>query len=109
MTSLKSLLKENRVLVGLTTQHIVAPWLAKLYKYAGADFVYVEHLRGRELARSRRPTSAQRSTLTQSPETACHCPVAGEYNSGAGAWPNGAQLNGTHGRSSGSRADGCTG
>src|SRR5438132_9903561 len=43
MTSLKSLLKENRVLVGLTTQHIVAPWLAKLYKYAGADFVYVEY------------------------------------------------------------------
>jgi len=43
MTSLKSLLKENRVLVGLTTQHVVAPWLAKLYKYAGADFVYVEY------------------------------------------------------------------
>jgi 2-polyprenyl-6-methoxyphenol hydroxylase-like FAD-dependent oxidoreductase len=39
-----------------------------------ADFVYVEHLRGRELARSRRPTSAQRGALTQSPETACHCP-----------------------------------
>ena len=39
-----------------------------------ADFVYVEHLRGRELARSRRPTSAQRGTLAQSPETACHCP-----------------------------------
>src|SRR5262249_1062311 len=39
-----------------------------------ADFVYVEHLRGRELGRSRRPTSAQRSTLAQSPETACHCP-----------------------------------
>jgi 2-polyprenyl-6-methoxyphenol hydroxylase-like FAD-dependent oxidoreductase len=39
-----------------------------------ADFVYVEHLRGRELARSRRPTSAQRSALATSPETACHCP-----------------------------------
>jgi 2-polyprenyl-6-methoxyphenol hydroxylase-like FAD-dependent oxidoreductase len=39
-----------------------------------ADFVYIEHLRGRELARSRRPTSAQRGTLAQSPETACHCP-----------------------------------
>ena len=39
-----------------------------------ADFVYVDHLRGQELARSRRPTSAQRTTLTQSPETACHCP-----------------------------------
>jgi 2-polyprenyl-6-methoxyphenol hydroxylase-like FAD-dependent oxidoreductase len=39
-----------------------------------ADFVYLDHLRGRELARSRRPTSAQRSALVQSPETACHCP-----------------------------------
>ncbi len=39
-----------------------------------ADFLYVDHLRGRELARSRRPTSAQRGTLAQSPETACHCP-----------------------------------
>ncbi|HUI95496.1 MAG TPA: FAD-dependent monooxygenase, partial [Xanthobacteraceae bacterium] len=39
-----------------------------------ADFVYLDHLRGRELARSRRPTSAQRGTLAQSPETACHCP-----------------------------------
>jgi 2-polyprenyl-6-methoxyphenol hydroxylase-like FAD-dependent oxidoreductase len=39
-----------------------------------ADFVYVEHLRGRELARSRRPTSAQRAALAMSPETACHCP-----------------------------------
>ena len=39
-----------------------------------ADFVYVDHLRGRELARSRRPTSAQRSALAASPETACHCP-----------------------------------
>jgi 2-polyprenyl-6-methoxyphenol hydroxylase-like FAD-dependent oxidoreductase len=38
------------------------------------DFVFVEHLRGRELARSRRPTSAQRGTLPMSPETACHCP-----------------------------------
>jgi 2-polyprenyl-6-methoxyphenol hydroxylase-like FAD-dependent oxidoreductase len=39
-----------------------------------ADFVYLDHLRGRELARSRRPTSAQRGALAQSPETACHCP-----------------------------------
>src|SRR5262249_25328636 len=39
-----------------------------------ADFVFLEHLRGRELARSRRPTSAQRGGLPTSPETACHCP-----------------------------------
>ena len=39
-----------------------------------ADFLFLDHLRGRELARSRRPTSAQRGALTLSPETACHCP-----------------------------------
>src|SRR5207302_3933059 len=39
-----------------------------------ADFVFLDHLRGRELARSRRPTSAQRGALALSPETACHCP-----------------------------------
>jgi 2-polyprenyl-6-methoxyphenol hydroxylase-like FAD-dependent oxidoreductase len=39
-----------------------------------ADFVFLDHLRGRELARSRRPTSAQRGALATSPETACHCP-----------------------------------
>jgi 2-keto-3-deoxy-L-rhamnonate aldolase RhmA len=43
MTSLKSLLKENRVLVGVTTQHVTAPWLAKLYKNSGSDFVYIEY------------------------------------------------------------------
>jgi 2-polyprenyl-6-methoxyphenol hydroxylase-like FAD-dependent oxidoreductase len=39
-----------------------------------ADFVFVEHLRGRELARVRRPTGAERGTLVFSPETTCHCP-----------------------------------
>jgi 2-polyprenyl-6-methoxyphenol hydroxylase-like FAD-dependent oxidoreductase len=39
-----------------------------------ADFVYVDHLCGRELARVRRPTSAQRAALEFSPETTCHCP-----------------------------------
>src|SRR5579871_4948611 len=39
-----------------------------------ADFVFVEHLRGRELSRVRRPTTAQRAALTLSPETVCHCP-----------------------------------
>jgi hypothetical protein len=38
-------------------------------------------------------------------ETACHWPVAGEYNSGTG-WPGQPQLKGTHGRSGGSRVDG---
>jgi 2-polyprenyl-6-methoxyphenol hydroxylase-like FAD-dependent oxidoreductase len=39
-----------------------------------ADFVYVDHLRGRELARVRRPMSAERGNLEFSPETTCHCP-----------------------------------
>src|SRR5262245_899245 len=43
MRSLKSMLKENRMLVGLTTQHVTAPWLARVYQHAGADFVYIEY------------------------------------------------------------------
>src|SRR5215471_9269715 len=43
MKSLKSMLKENRVLVGLTTQHVTAPWLARVWQHSGADFVYVEY------------------------------------------------------------------
>jgi 2-dehydro-3-deoxyglucarate aldolase/4-hydroxy-2-oxoheptanedioate aldolase len=43
MNSLKAMLRENRVLVGMTMQHVTAPWLAKLYKNSGADFVYVEY------------------------------------------------------------------
>jgi 2-polyprenyl-6-methoxyphenol hydroxylase-like FAD-dependent oxidoreductase len=39
-----------------------------------ADFVYVEHLRGRELARVKRPTFAERGKLDVSPEAVCHCP-----------------------------------
>src|SRR6267142_2287511 len=39
-----------------------------------ADFVYLDHLRGRELARVRRPTLAERGKLDFSPETGCHCP-----------------------------------
>ena len=39
-----------------------------------ADFVYVDHLRGRELARMKRPTLAERGRLDFSPETGCHCP-----------------------------------
>ncbi len=43
MKSLKNMLKEGRVLVGLTVQHLLTPWLAKLYQYAGTDFVYIEY------------------------------------------------------------------
>jgi 2-keto-3-deoxy-L-rhamnonate aldolase RhmA len=43
MNSLKAMLKENRVLVGLTTQHVTTPWLAKLWQHSGTDFVYVEY------------------------------------------------------------------
>jgi 2-polyprenyl-6-methoxyphenol hydroxylase-like FAD-dependent oxidoreductase len=39
-----------------------------------ADFIYLDHLRGRELARVKRPTNAERGKLDFSPETACHCP-----------------------------------
>src|SRR5262249_27683709 len=43
MNSLKSMLEEGRVLVGMTCQHVTTPWLARLYKNSGADFVYVEY------------------------------------------------------------------
>ena len=43
MRSLKSMLRENRILVGLTTQHVTTAWLAHLWKCSGADFVYVEY------------------------------------------------------------------
>jgi 2-keto-3-deoxy-L-rhamnonate aldolase RhmA len=43
MSSLKSMLGEGRVLVGVTTQHLTTPWLAQLWKHCGTDFVYVEY------------------------------------------------------------------
>jgi 2-keto-3-deoxy-L-rhamnonate aldolase RhmA len=43
MNSLKSMLKEGRVVVGMTTQHVTAPWLAKVWQHSGTDFVYVEY------------------------------------------------------------------
>jgi len=43
MKSLKSMLKENRVVVGVTTQHVTTAWLARIWQYSGADFVYVEY------------------------------------------------------------------
>src|SRR5262245_14010212 len=46
MNSLKSMLREGRVLVGMTTQHVTTAWLAKLWKHCGCDFVYVEYEHG---------------------------------------------------------------
>jgi 2-keto-3-deoxy-L-rhamnonate aldolase RhmA len=46
MNSLKAMLREGRVLVGLTTQHVTTPWLARIWKHSGADFVYVEYEHG---------------------------------------------------------------
>jgi 2-keto-3-deoxy-L-rhamnonate aldolase RhmA len=46
MNSLKSMLRDGRTLVGMTTQNVHAPWLAKLWKYSGADFVYIEYEHG---------------------------------------------------------------
>jgi 2-keto-3-deoxy-L-rhamnonate aldolase RhmA len=43
MKSLKSMLSENRVLVGMTTQHVTTPWLARLWQRSGTDFVYIEY------------------------------------------------------------------
>jgi 2-dehydro-3-deoxyglucarate aldolase/4-hydroxy-2-oxoheptanedioate aldolase len=43
MPSLKSMLREGRVVVGMTTQHVTTAWLAKLWQHCGADFVYVEY------------------------------------------------------------------
>jgi 2-keto-3-deoxy-L-rhamnonate aldolase RhmA len=46
MNSLKQMLREGRLLVGLTMQHVTSAWLAKLYRHAGTDFVYVEYEHG---------------------------------------------------------------
>src|SRR5262245_8211626 len=43
MNSLKTMLRDGRVLVGMTTQHVCTPWLARLWKNSGCDFVYVEY------------------------------------------------------------------
>ncbi len=46
MKSLKSMLHQSQLIVGLTTQHVTHPWLAKLWKYSGCDFVYIEYEHG---------------------------------------------------------------
>lgn len=42
MKSIKQLLNEQELVVGLMVQHTCAPWIAKLYSDAGADFIYIE-------------------------------------------------------------------
>ena len=46
MESLKAQLQQDRVLVGLTTQHVTTTWMARLWQHSGADFVYVEYEHG---------------------------------------------------------------
>lgn len=43
MKSIKQLLEEKEIVVGLTLQHVCAPWVAKVYADAGADFIFVEN------------------------------------------------------------------
>jgi len=46
MNSLKTMLRRRQPVVGLTTQHVTQPWLAKLWKASGCDFVYLEYEHG---------------------------------------------------------------
>jgi 2-keto-3-deoxy-L-rhamnonate aldolase RhmA len=46
MKSLKEMLREQTLVVGLTTQHVTGPWLASLWKRSGSDFVYIEYEHG---------------------------------------------------------------
>src|SRR5881628_697758 len=46
MNSLKTILRRLGPVVGLTTQHVTQPWLAKLWKASGCDFVYIEYEHG---------------------------------------------------------------
>ncbi|MGH9644606.1 MAG: HpcH/HpaI aldolase family protein [Terriglobales bacterium] len=46
MKSLKNMLLQQRLLVGMTTQHVTSHWLAKLWKHSGCDFVYLEYEHG---------------------------------------------------------------
>src|SRR6185312_11188341 len=46
MKSLKTLLKQSQMLVGMTTQHVTRPWLSKVWKHSGCDFIFVEYEHG---------------------------------------------------------------
>lgn len=41
--TLGQLLQQKKIIVAPTTQHVTHPWLAKLWKRSGADFVYIEY------------------------------------------------------------------
>ena len=43
MKSLRTMLGENRPVVGLTVYHLTNPWVAELYARAGTDFVFVDY------------------------------------------------------------------
>lgn len=43
MKSLKAILRRQAPIIGLTTQHVTHPWLAKIWKASGCDFVYIEY------------------------------------------------------------------
>lgn len=43
MRSIKKMLAEQDVVVGLMVQHVCQPWIAKVYADAGSDFLYVEN------------------------------------------------------------------
>ena len=46
MKSLKSMLHKSQLLVGMTTQQVTRPWLSKLWKHCGCDFIFVEYEHG---------------------------------------------------------------
>lgn len=43
MRSIKQMLKEQDLVVGLTVQHVCDPWIAKVYANVGAGFIYIEN------------------------------------------------------------------
>lgn len=46
MKVFRDILGQKTVVFGLTTQHVTQPWLAKLWKASGCDFVYIEYEHG---------------------------------------------------------------
>lgn len=46
MKTLRSMLQDSELIVGLTTQHVTSHWLAKIWKYSKCDFVYIEYEHG---------------------------------------------------------------
>lgn len=46
MKVFRDTLRQKTPVFGMTTQHVTQPWLAKLWKASGCDFVYVEYEHG---------------------------------------------------------------